>query len=194
MTERQTGARPLDDGDETGELPSGPPSAARSTESRAGTCYQAALRLLDYRARTETEMRQRLTRKGFEAGDIDAVLARLKTSGLIDDAAFARAWSDSRAASSPRSAFVIKRELRGKGVTRDTAEEAVACLDDAEAAYRAAVPRATRLAKLPPEEARRKLGDFLRRRGFSWGVAEETMNRLKDEGIGFEVDTNEATP
>lgn len=149
----------------------------------ADDCYQAGLRLLEYRARTESEMRQRLARKGYGETDIETTVTRLKTSGLLDDAAFARAWSENRTAGSPRSAYIIKRELKTKGIDAGTADEAVAAVDDGEAAYRAALPRLKRLQALPPEEARRKLADFLRRRGFNWNTIERTLARLKVEGI-----------
>jgi regulatory protein len=152
-------------------------------------CYQAGLRLLSYRARTEFEMRSRLARKGFTEAEIEATIAHLKTSGLIDDAAFAKSWSDHRTASSPRSAYVIKRELKTKGVEDGIADEAAAVIDDAEAGYRAALPRLRRFKSLPPEEAHRKLADFLRRRGFGWTVIERTLARLKEEGLADGFDT-----
>ena len=167
----------------------------RTPRESADACYQAGLKLLGYRARTESEMRQRLARKGFGEAEIETTLTRLKSSGLIDDAAFARAWSENRTAGSPRSAFIIKRELKTKGIDTGTAEDAVAAIDDSEAAFRAAQPRLKRLQSLPREEARRKLADFLRRRGFNWSVIERTMVRLVAEDIqdNIEGDSNIST-
>jgi len=155
----------------------------RTPAESAGACYQAGLKLLAYRARTESEMRLRLARKGFGETEIEMAITRLKSSGLIDDAAFAKAWSDNRTAGSPRSAYIIKRELKTKGIEAGIADEAIAAIDDGEAAYRAAQPRLKRLQSLPPEEARRKLADFLRRRGFNWNTIERTLARLKTEGF-----------
>ena len=158
-------------------------SVERTPRELSDACYQAALKLLGYRARTESEMRQSLARKAFGETEIETTVTRLKASGLIDDAAFAKAWSDNRTSGSPRSAYIIKRELKTKGVDTDTADEAVSGIDDTEAAVRAAQPRLKRLQKLPPEESRRKLADFLRRRGFSWNVIERTLASLKADDI-----------
>ena len=158
-------------------------SRDRTPRESADACYQAGLKLLGYRARTESEMRQRLARKGFGETEIDSTVGRLKSSGLIDDTAFAKTWSENRASGSPRSAYMIKRELKTKGVDTDTADEAIARIDDSDAAYRAALPRLKRLQALPQLEAERKLGDFLRRRGFNWNTVERTLARLKVEGI-----------
>jgi len=153
-------------------------------------CYQAALRLLGYRDRTEAELRQRLSRKGFTEAEIDIVAERLKASGLINDAAFARAWSDHRAAGSPRSAYLVKRELLTKGIDPATAEEAAGTVEDSEAAYAAVLPRLNRLKALPLEETRHKLADFLRRRGFSWHIVEGTLRRLAEENLLVEANTD----
>ncbi|XUX00370.1 MAG: regulatory protein RecX [Dehalogenimonas sp.] len=154
----------------------------RSPKDLADACYQAALKLLGYRARTESEMRQRLARKGYGEAEIESTVERLKSSGLIDDSAFARSWSENRSAGSPRSAYIIKRELKTKGIDAGIADDAVSTIDDGEAAYRAALPRLKRLQTLPTEEARRKLADFLRRRGFNWNTIERTLVRLNADG------------
>jgi len=180
-------ARPLAGDDEAG------PKADQGSLKTSDACYQSALKLLSYRARAESEMRQRLSRKGFGEAEIEITVNRLKASGLIDDAAFAKNWSDSRILGSPRSAYMIKRELRTKGVDTATADEAVASVDETEMAYKAALSRVKRLQTLPPEEARRKLADFLKRRGFNWSTIERTLSRLQAEGFSREIDTNSGT-
>jgi regulatory protein len=87
--------------------------------------------------------------------------------------------------------MLVRRELRLKGVAEDDAVEAVAELDDSEAALKAAEARAGRLCRLPAEEARRKLSDFLRRRGFSWELTRQTLNRLEADGALKPVDTSD---
>ena len=66
-------------------------------------CYDAASRLLSYRPRSESELRERLFRRRFDADSVARVLAKLKEQGLVDDAAFARFWRDNRTEFSPRS-------------------------------------------------------------------------------------------
>ncbi len=178
-------AKQLADNDEAAAQP----AVERPSSEPADACYQAALRLLGYRSRAAAELKQRLTLKGYAESEIEQTIERLKASGLIDDAAFAKAWTENRAMGSPRSAYVVKRELRTKGIDAETAEAAANVIDDPEAAYRAALPRLQRLESLPRDEARRKLGDFLRRRGFGWMVIQRTLLRLQEEGLSGEVDS-----
>jgi regulatory protein len=108
-------------------------------------------------------------------------MARLKELRLIDDAAFAATWVESRDRASPRSRRLLASELRLKGVTREVAATSSDAVDDADAAYRAGLKRARLLAGKPFEEFRRKVGDLLLRRGFDYETAREAVRRLWDE-------------
>ncbi len=52
--------------------------------------------------------------------------------GYLDDAAFARAWIESRDRAHPRGANALRRELRLKGVADEIAIEAIAERDQAD--------------------------------------------------------------
>jgi regulatory protein len=141
-------------------------------------CRQAAMRYLSYRPRSEAELKRRLAGRGFGEDDISAVLRDLKEGGLVNDAAFAHFWRENRAAFRPRSRSLTSLELARKGVARETIAAAVAGLDDADNAYRAAYDRARRLALGGYEGFCRRLGDYLRRRGFNYEITNKTVTRL----------------
>ena len=125
-----------------------------------------ALNLLSYRQRTERELRDRLSDR-FDPDVLDRAIDRLKEQGLVDDAAFARAWVDSRARNSPRSARALVREMTGKGVAPHLAEEAVEELDDLRAARAVAAKFERQLSGADYERFHRRMWQRLRRRGFS---------------------------
>ena len=107
---------------------------------------------------------------------MDEAISRLRELGLVDDAAFARTWVEGRSRLSPRSRRLLRRELQAKGIEGEAAREALVSLDDEDAALRAAERRADALRGLPYPEFRRRLGDFLRRRGFD----PETVRRAAE--------------
>jgi len=144
-------------------------------------CYDAASHFLGYRPRSQAEVRQRLLKRRFASADVEKVLARLTEQGLLDDLAFARFWRDSRSQLSPRSRYLTGLELKQKGVAAETVEEVVATIDDAGSAYEAARGRAARLPKEDYQLFRRRLVDYLRRRGFGYGVIAPTVARLWQE-------------
>lgn len=167
--------------------------ALRDAETRQ-RAYEAGLRLLAYRPRSEREMRQRLARRGFGRPLIDETVEHLRRLGYLDDDAFARYWTESRDQLSPRARRLIQSELRLKGIDSDTAAEASAEVCDDDAAYRAAVRRLRSLAGLEFLSFRDRLGGFLRRRGFSYEVARRTVERCWDELAHPEPGDEEESP
>jgi regulatory protein len=139
---------------------------------------QRALGLIVYRPRSVREVRQRLKRAGVDAGSIETVIGDLQSAGLLDDTEFSKAWVESRLRSSPKGRRVIAWELRQKGVHSDTIEQALEGVDEQEAALRAARKRLPRLASLEPRDKRRKLSEYLARKGFGFEVIEDVLNRI----------------
>ena len=141
-------------------------------------CRDAALRLFSYRARSRKELSDRLMRRGFGHEVVTETLTRLEETGMVDDAAFAKAWKEDRQTFSPRSGHLIAAELRRKGVAAELACQTAREVDEDTAAYQAALKKARALAAADRQTFRRRLGDYLRRRGFSYDVIALTVERL----------------
>ncbi len=150
-------------------------------------CLEAANRYLGYRLRSEYEMRQRLRQRGFDVNSIEAAISSLKEQGLIDDIAFARFWKDNRQQFSPRSQWLTRQELKQKGVSGDIINQVVSTIDDADSAYRAAKSHTRRLSVSDYPSFRHRLGKYLERRGFGYGVVIQTIDRLWREKESKEV-------
>jgi len=144
-------------------------------------CFDAAARYLSYRPRSEYEMRRQLTKHHFDDDIIEAVLSKLKEQGLVDDTAFAKFWKENRQSFSPRSQWLTRLELKQKGVPSEIIDQVVSTIDDADNAYRAATGRARSLKMSDYHSFRHRLGEYLRRRGFGYGVISRTIERLWQE-------------
>ena len=144
-------------------------------------CLAAAVRYLSYRPRSELELRERLSRRGFDSDSIEAALTRLKEQGLVDDTDFARFWRDNRQSFSPRSRWLTGLELRRKGVAEEVIDQVVGDVSDDDSAYRAALSRAHRLTASDYQSFRHGLAGYLRRRGFGYRVINNTVEQLWQE-------------
>lgn len=144
-------------------------------------CLNAAAHFLSYRPRSESEVRERLQQRGFDNDSVEAVLARLKEQGLVDDLSFAQFWKDNRESFSPRSQRLTSLELRRRGVDRRVIDQVFDGVDDGDSAYRAAISKARRLSLSDYQAFRRRLGEYLRRRGFDYGVINHTVERVWQE-------------
>jgi len=143
-------------------------------------CLNAATHYLGYRPRSVFEVRERLQRRGFDDNTIGVVIAKLKEQGLVDDLAFAQFWKENRDSFSPRSQWLTKLELRQKGVADDIIDQVIK-IDDDDSAYRAALSKARRLFRSDYQDFRRRLGEYLKRRGFGYGVINHTIERVWEE-------------
>jgi regulatory protein len=143
--------------------------------------HERALNLLSYRPRSTEEVRRRLQSAGFSEHAVETTLERLSRSALLDDLAFARYWVDNREQFKPRGARALRQELRQKGVPDAFITEALDKLDEEELAYRVGRERFQRLRNLDEATCRKRLGDFLLRRGFSYEIVRDVMDRLWNE-------------
>jgi regulatory protein len=160
---------------------------AREARHRA---LEAALHLLAHRPRSEAELRERLGDRGLPADAIEHAIARLKAARLLDDAAFARSWVESRGAS--RGRRLLAAELRAQGVDEDIAADALAEMDDTQQARKLARRQAERLGPLPWRDFQRRLGGYLARRGFSYGTIAPLLLELWHERCTIESSDHES--
>jgi regulatory protein len=98
------------------------PSEARARRAAVddpAAVLDAAARFLEVRPRSIAEVRRRLRDNGYREDLVEGAIARLVDLGMLDDAAFARAWVESRDRARPRGARALQVELRRKGVAED---------------------------------------------------------------------------
>ena len=151
------------------------------SEDARERAYQQAMLFLSYRARSESEIRQNLRKHEIPDSVIEQTLDRLRQDGLANDNQFARAWVENRSTFRPRSRRLMALELRQKGLNEEAVSSAVADVDDSALAYEAAQKRVARYKGLEWNEFRKKLSDFLARRGFSYSVIAPVVTRVWNE-------------
>jgi regulatory protein len=154
------------------------------------SAHERALNFLSYRPRSIAEVHRYLSEKQFDTPTIDQIITRLSQAGLLDDEAFAHYWLENRDTFKPRASRALRYELGQKGIATVIIDDLLADYDENDAAYRAALPQAQKLArKHNIDTFRSKLLAFLKRRGFSFDVAHDAVNRLLAELSEKGVDT-----
>jgi regulatory protein len=139
--------------------------------------YSRVLDYLSYRPRSQAEVVTYLQKRGLSDAQIEAVTARLKRAGLVDDEEFARFWIENRERFRPRGLRALRYELRSKGIGDDVIDQALAGIDVSESAYRAAGKKVRQWNHLDRKTFDRKMVEYLARRGFDYEVAREVARR-----------------
>jgi regulatory protein len=156
------------------------------------------LRLLTAAPRTRAELATALHRRGVPADAAEAILERFTDVGLIDDAAFARAWVESRHYSRGLSRRSLSAELRQHGVDADEIREAVSTLDPEEevaTARRLVEQKLAGTRSQPPDARIRRAAGTLARKGYPPGLVFRLIKEvLEQEGpseASFELDADQ---
>jgi regulatory protein len=153
--------------------------------------YEYALNLLSARAYSSRNLRRKLVQKEFDPDDIEAAMAGLTESKLLDDSKFAAEYARQKLVVGGSSSRRVEQELQKKGIGRDQAKEAVTAVaedesvDEAASAEKAARKKFKSLSGLEPDVQRRRLFGFLARRGFDL----DDVKRAVETVIGEEEDT-----
>jgi regulatory protein len=162
----------------------GPAGVGDDPQERA---RQVCLRMLTAAPRTTAQLADAMRRKGVPDDVAQAVLGRLAEVGLIDDAAFARAWVESRHHARGLARRLLAAELEKRGVRGEDVRTAVGALDPDEeiATARRLVARAMAGTKGRPLPARiRRLVGLLARKGYPAPLAYRVVREaLEQEGI-----------
>ena len=144
------------------------------------------LRLLTVSPRTRAQLADELERREVPADVAERVLGRFTEVGLIDDAAFAQAWVQTRHRGRGLARRALSAELRRRGVDDETARDAVGQLGEEQEkeTARALVDRRLPTTRGLPSQTRvRRLAGMLARKGYPAGVAFTVVREaLADEG------------
>jgi len=176
------------------------PRSAENAENPESAARQICLRLLTIAPRTRAQLEDALRRRGVPEEAADAVLGRFTEVGLIDDAAFAKAWVESRHHGRGLSRGALAAELRQRGVADDDVRDAVDLLDpdqEAATARRLVEKKLAATRGQPPPARIRRLMGVLARKGYPAGLAYRVVREaLEHEGTDpaevsvFDVDVN----
>ena len=109
------------------------------------------------------------------------MLDRFTEVGLIDDAAYARAFAHDKRLTRGLSKSAIKRELSQAGVDQELILEAIEPIDseaELELAIRLVEKRWSSVAKLDRDARYRRLSGYLGRRGFAGSIISSAIHSV----------------
>jgi len=133
--------------------------------------------------RTKLQLARMLSEKGVPDEIAQPLLDRFEDVGLIDDAAFARAFARDRRQSRGLSKSALRRELTQAGVDLELVTDALeeySSEDDLELAIRLVEKRWQGLARLESDARYRRLSGYLGRRGFSGSTIGAAIRAVAD--------------
>ncbi|WP_297667411.1 recombination regulator RecX [uncultured Corynebacterium sp.] len=160
-------------------------------EEKLAPIKAKAVRLINHRARSTAELRQRLLDADFEPEGVEEVIDRCTASGMLDDAQFAQEWVRQREKNQKKSVSVLRRELQRKGIAAALIEDALEQVDEESqlqileelVAKKAASVKTRPADRKEYDKALRRVVGVAARRGFPQGLAMTYARRALDARI-----------
>lgn len=147
-------------------------------QSQGSKAFNASLRYLSYRPRSEYEVRDYLRRKEYDDALIQSTLTRLQENKFVDDTAFTESWVRSRQAGAPRSRRVLELELMKKRVAKEVIESVLAEQDGESEldALRTVANKKLRLTRFSQDK--QKLTQYLLGQGYRYSDVKQVLGEL----------------
>ncbi len=144
--------------------------------------YDKILRFGSLRPRSEKEYRDWLRKHKVHESLHKDLFNRLKRLDFINDKRFAVWWIDQRKTFKPKGVRALTAELRQKGLDKKVIDEVLSEAGiDEEVEVRKLIDKYKyKWGKLGGLEKRKKVSEFLLRRGFGWEAVRKILADLRD--------------
>ena len=140
---------------------------------------KAAFDFLSYRNRSVAEIRRKLKSKKVSDSTIERVTSHLQSMGLLNDAEFARQLITEKIKRKPIGKKLLMQKLFEKGVPKETGEQVLENIftevDEKELALKNFRKYYRKVKDKDMYEQKRKVFDFLSRKGFDFDVVNEVI-------------------
>ena len=152
-------------------------------EDAKNQAMKFAMKLLTIRKRSVLEITKRLRQKKIAADIIDQIVKELLGYKYLNDEEFAEAYLNDRINFNPRGSFLLRKELREKGIAEiiinEKIEELLPEKKELELAKKAAEKKLEYLNKdLEKNKIYQKISAHLQSKGYSSYAIRETLENL----------------
>ena len=145
--------------------------------------YEKIVRFATLRPRSEKEINNWLRKYKVHQSLVKDLFNRLKRLELLDDIKFAKWWVEQRMNFRPKSKRIMIYELRSKGINKNIIEDVLSevKIDELKIAKELLQKKKYKWGKLPRLEARKKMSEFLGRKGFAWGIIKNVIDDISEK-------------
>ncbi len=148
-------------------------------ESEKNTAFDKALTHISATMKTEKQIRDFLTKKGYLPAVIDYVIEKMRSYNFLNDGVYAEAYVES--AAKRKGGRLIKMELRSKGISETEIDSALDLLDEEqEIATASDILEKYMRNKTSDVATLQKAYRYLMGKGFSYEVVKAALKNYGD--------------
>lgn len=153
-------------------------------EDEIRKAFNQTIHFLSFRMRSEQEIRTYLHKKEWDEPVIDTVIMQLYERKYIDDLEFAKAYALTQINGGKKGPFIIKRELKEKGIKNDFIEQAMQQFSkemQVELAVRLGNKVVNKYKTSSEQNLKQKLEQYLMTKGFSFDIIAIAIEEIEYE-------------
>ena len=150
--------------------------------------YNYAVSVLSRSAKSEKELRTKMTDKGYELEFVNITIEKLKMNKYIDDDDYSDRFIHDKISFSKYGKRKLKEALHNKGIDRQIIEEKLSLIsteDEISRAYELGEKKIRSLTKEDNSKKYMKLSNFLIGKGFEYETVKKVVSKL------LKADSNE---
>lgn len=155
-------------------------SSSKNSRNQLAKAKATVFRLFKFRPRSEKEIVDKLKTKKISPETIGTAIEYFRKLDYIDDRRFAKAWAQSRLVKTGINR--IRFELKKKGIAEEIIQETIGQIPEDYSELEALLPvarkRLTKYKNLDPVKSKRRLYEFLARRGFRQTTIQKALREL----------------
>ena len=152
--------------------------------------YNYAISVLSRASRSEKQLTQKMSSKGYDEELINVTLDKLKLNKYIDDDDYSERFISDKINFLKYGKRKIKEALYNKGIAREIIDEKLSLIsndDEFKRAYELAEKKLKSLADEEPVKKKIKLSNFLINKGFEYDTVKKAISKLLNtDNDGYE--------
>lgn len=155
-------------------------------QSKKKQAQLISLRLLAASPKTSQELKKKLHEKGFPESLITETLREMEAQGILSDRSYAADMMARYRGSKPSGRRKIASEFKHHGIAQKIQDEVLAGYSPEEEraqAGEAGRQRWKRFPKLDNEKRKKRVFDFLMRRGFDYQIVRDVIRELSQDNL-----------
>lgn len=154
------------------------------SEEQSKQALITCLRLLAASPKSSQELKKKLEAKGYSIEAIERALNDLRDQGILDDTAYAKDLVTRLTLGKSAGRHKIAFELKRHGVSKKVSDgllDGISSEDETERAWEQSRMKWTAWSKLDPRKRKKRLYDFLIRKGYDFQIAQDILQKLSKE-------------
>ena len=153
-------------------------------EDEIAKAFNKALHFLSFQMRSEYEVKKKLLDAGHGEAVVLEAVRKLESLGFLNDQTYSKALLETKKRTLKKGPRAIRQDLKKKGIDKSLQDEVLETFteeEQLEIAMQLAEKEVRAGSRRTPMQLKQKIQDVLMRKGYSFGIVSDVLERIELE-------------